>query len=380
MINRRLYLFLGRFNSQKVDQLQDDVFRRSHEFGEVDPQNGHVGVVYEKLLAMCEQRSLQSFALIIGSGEPLTAMSVAAVLQRLDGGFDGAIDGDDAQRIADSGVQVLRESTQVWVLAARHRFVAVRFRFSRYDPGLQLLGKLCVAHRWIDSGELHRLFAQLRESNGFTATGRLIATELIAHVNTEVMHDHRDTRGAGPVRTENCEERRVGMVGVLGVVEESRLTPFASADVGFRWQLPDHPTIGHVNRNRFFFNVLALDQCLVPALNDPPKVVVDVMLLMPIAPRQMSIQRFHRRAAANHEGVGSIDVVGAINMLTDFRGRMFSGVEMLTTEVRHSPVFRELAGKLVETLNEAIPEARVVFKDNVRVDSLKETLLKNQQM
>ena len=186
---------------------------------------GTSGCSSMKLLAMLRATIAASVShSLVGAGKPLTAMPVASVLQRLDGGFDWAIDGDDAQRITDAGVQVLRESTQMRVLAAGHRLVTVGFGLSRYDPGLQLLGELFVSHRWIDRRETHRFLAKLRQTNGFAATSRFVATEFVAHVNAEVMHHHRDTRRAGAVWTENGEEWRVGMVGVLGVVEESCLT------------------------------------------------------------------------------------------------------------------------------------------------------------
>ena len=59
---------------------------------------------------------------------------------------------------------------------------------------------------------------------------------------------------------------------------------------------------------------------------------------------------------------------------------MLSSVKMLTAEIREPPVFREFADELVESFNEVFAESRVVFKDNVRVDSFEQTLFKDQQM
>ena len=78
-----------------------------------------------------------------------------------------------------------------------------------------MLGQLLVADHRIGRRETHRFFAKLCESNCFAAAGRFVATELVAHVNAEMMHDHRNARGARAMRPEHGKERCVGVVGVL---------------------------------------------------------------------------------------------------------------------------------------------------------------------
>ena len=45
---------------------------------------------------------------------------------------------------------------------------------------------------------------------------------------------------------EDGEERRVAVVGILGIVEEPGLGPLATADIGLGRQLADEPAIGGV--------------------------------------------------------------------------------------------------------------------------------------
>ena len=67
-------------------------------------------------------------------------------------------------------------------------------------------------------------------------------------------------------------------------------------------------------------------------------------------------------------------------MIRDFLRRMFSGIEMLTTEVSQTPVRGELANKLLDCLCEVRLEPCVVFKDHVRINALKQTLFENEQV
>ena len=90
---------------------------------------------------------------------------------------------------------------------------------------------------------------------------------------------------------EDGEERRVAVVGCLGIVEESGLGPLATADVGLGRQLADEPAIGGVNRNRLLLDVLALNQGFISPLSQSPQVMIDMMLQMPIVPVQVTVQQ-----------------------------------------------------------------------------------------
>ncbi len=50
-------------------------------------------------------------------------------------------------------------------------------------------------------------------------------------MNAQMMHDHCDATCATAMRPEDGEERSVAVVGILGIVEESGLGPFATTDV-----------------------------------------------------------------------------------------------------------------------------------------------------
>ena len=117
------------------------------------------------------------------------------------------------------------------VLATCHGPIANGFCLPRYNPGLELLAQLTVGRLRIDRWESHRLFTELGEADGFTASGRFIATEFVTHVDAQMMHNHRHATGATAMGSEDGEERSVAVVGVLGIIEESRLRPFATADV-----------------------------------------------------------------------------------------------------------------------------------------------------
>ena len=152
----------------------------------------------------------------------------------------------------------------------------------------------------------------------------------------------------GEAMQDAADNNPSGMVSVLGVIEESRLTPFATADVRFSRQLPDEPTIGRVDRDRLALDVLPLNKRLVAALDETSEMMVDVMLGVPIVPSQMPIQRLHVVAATDHESVGAIDVVRAVDVLADFLRRVLSGVQVLAAEVGQSPIRRQLVDELDE--------------------------------
>ena len=53
---------------------------------------------------------------------------------------------------------------------------------------------------------------------------------------------------------------------------------------------------------------------------------------------------------------------------------------MLTAEIRHAPVGRQLGDELLQSLAEVVAESGVVFKHNVRVDVFEQALFENQQV
>ena len=91
---------------------------------------------------------------------------------------------------------MFREAAQVRVFGTGDRFVTVRFGFAGDDPGFQFLRELVVGHDRIDRWESHCFFAKLGQADRFAAAGGFVARELVAHVDAEVMHDHRDARRA----------------------------------------------------------------------------------------------------------------------------------------------------------------------------------------
>ena len=163
-------------------------------------------------------------------------------------------------------MKVANEATEVRVLAGGDGFVAVRFGFTLDDPGLQLLHELVIGPNGGDRRESHGALAELGQADCFTSAGCFVARELVAQVDAEVMHDHRDAGGTGSVRAEDREEGRIAVVGVLGVVEKAGLFPLAAADVGFGGKLADHPSIGRVDGDRFFVDVFALNEGLIATL------------------------------------------------------------------------------------------------------------------
>ena len=137
------------------------------------------------------------------------------------------------------------------------------------------------------------------------------------------------------------------MIGVSRVVEKPRLIPFATTDIRLGWQLSDHPTVRRIDRNRLTLDVLSLNERFVATLDEAAEMMVDVMLGVPIVPGQMSVQGFHVVTATDHESVGAIDVVRAVDVLADFVRRMFSRVQVLAAEVGHSPIRRQLVDELI---------------------------------
>lgn len=277
-------------------------------------------------------------------------------------------------------MQVFGKAAQMRVLGSGDRFVSVRFGFAGDDPGFEFLRQLIVGHDRIDCWETHRLFAKLSESDGLATAGGLVPRELVAHVDAEVVHDHRDARRAGSVRAEDREEGGVRMVGVSRVIEKAGLFPLAPADVRFGGQLPNEPTIGRVNGDGFFVDVLALHQCLIATLGDSSEVMVDVVLGVPIVPMEVTIESFHVLATTDHERVRAIDVVRTIDAVADSLRRMFARVEVLAAEVRQSPIGRQFINVGLDGCGEIVDEAGVVFKDDVAVDTFEQTLFQDQAM
>jgi len=273
---------------------------------------------------------------------------------------------------------MVHEPTQMRILRPGDCLVAVGFRFATDDPRLEHLSQLVVADIRIAKRETHHLFAKLCQSDRFSASRRFVAAELVSHVDAQVMHDHRDARRSGAVGAEHGEKRCVRMICVSGVIEESRLTPFATADVRLGWQLPDEPPIRCVNPDGFLLNVLPLDQSLVASLDQSTEVMVDVMLGMPIVPSQMTIERLHRITTAHHKRVRAIHVVRSIDMFANLVRRVLAGVEVLAAEIRHSPVGRQFRDELLQPLAKVVPESCVIFKDDIRVDVFEQTLFENQ--
>ncbi len=270
------------------------------------------------------------------------------------------------------------KATQMRVLTAGDRFVAIGFGFALDDPGLEFLGQLMIGPNGIDRRETHRIFTQLSQPDRFASARGFVARQLVTHVNSEVMHDHGNAGGSRSMRAEHGKEWRVTVVGVAGVVEETGLFPLSSADVRLGRKLAHHPAIGRVDGDRFLLDVLALNEGLVPTLSQTAEVMVDVVPLLPIVPVKMSVQGLHVLATADHEGMRAIDVVGSIDVFADSLRRMLAGKQVLPAEVSESPVGRQLLGVLLESLCKVFDEPRVVFKDHVRIDALDQTLLENQ--
>jgi hypothetical protein len=123
------------------------------------------------------------------------------------------------------------------ILTASHGSITNGFCFASYDPSLELLGELTVRDPGIDRWESHRLFTEVRKPDCLASSGCFVATKFVAHMNAQMMHDHCDATCATAMGPEDCEERRVAVVGILGIVKKSRLRPFATADVGLGWKL-----------------------------------------------------------------------------------------------------------------------------------------------
>ena len=216
-------------------------------------------------------------------------MSAASILKGSNRGFDWAIDGYDSQRVTECLVEMIGESAKMRILAACHGLIANGFCFPRYDPGLELLAELTVGDLGVDRWESHRLFTKVRKPDCLASSGCFVATEFVAHVNAQMMHDHCDAAGATAMWPEDGKERSVAVVGILGIVKESRLRPFATADVRFGRKLAHEPAIRRVNRDRLFLDILTLDQGFIAPLSQSPEVVIDVMFHMPVIPVQVTI-------------------------------------------------------------------------------------------
>jgi len=182
------------------------------------------------------------------------------------------------------------------------------------------------------------------------------------------------------MRAKHREEGCVRVVGISGVVEEPSLIPLATANVRLRRQLSHHPAIGRVDRDRFSLHVLTLNQCLVTTLNEAAEMVVNVVFVVPIVPRQVSIQGFHVVTTPHHERMRAIDVVRSIDVFIHLLRRMLAGVQVLSTEIRQSPVGRQFFNELLHLLGEVFRETGVVLEDDIRIDVFTQALFQNQQV
>src|SRR6056297_3562090 len=126
---------------------------------------------------------------------------------------------------------MLGEAAQMWILSTGDGAVSTGFGLAGDDPAFQLARQFLVTKHRVDGWKRHRFLAQCCEPDRSTAAGSRAPSELMAHVDAEVVHDHGHAGRAGAVRDEDGEEGNVRMVGVAGVIEEPRLIPFATADV-----------------------------------------------------------------------------------------------------------------------------------------------------
>lgn len=76
--------------------------------------------------------------------------------------------------------------------------------------------------------------------------------------------------------------------------------------------------------------------------------------------------------------MGTVNVVGSIDMLRDFMGWMLGGIKMLTAEIGQPPVGWKLGNELIKPCKKVGCEPRIVFEDDVGIDSLKQALFKDQ--
>ncbi len=111
--------------------------------------------------AMFQKRTLEFVAGVIAGCEPLAWMSATSILKGSNRGFDWAIDCDDSQRVTEGFVEVVRESTEMRILATC-LCGPNGFCFASYDPSFQLFGELTVGDLGIDRWESHRLFTEVR--------------------------------------------------------------------------------------------------------------------------------------------------------------------------------------------------------------------------
>ncbi len=65
------------FDAEELNQVLDDFFGAGRKFGELDLEDGHIGMSGDEGVAMFKQTALQFFALLVSSGEPLAAIFLA---------------------------------------------------------------------------------------------------------------------------------------------------------------------------------------------------------------------------------------------------------------------------------------------------------------
>ena len=68
--------------------------------------------------------------------------------------------------------------------------------------------------------------------------------------------------------------------------------------------------------------------------------------------------------------MGTVNVVGSIDMLRDFMGWMLGGIKMLTAEIGQPPVFWKLGNELIKPCKKVGCESCVVFEDDIRIDAV----------
>ncbi len=148
-----------------------------------------------------------------------------------------AIHGYDSAVSYKSFVEVVCEAAEMRILPRSHGSITNGFCFASYDPSLELLGELTVRILGSVAGialPFHRgSLARLPRLHRLPHSHRVRCP-----CERPMMHDHCDAAGATAMGPEDSEERRVAVVGILGIVEESGLGPLATADVGLGRQLP----------------------------------------------------------------------------------------------------------------------------------------------
>jgi hypothetical protein len=76
----------------------------------------------------------------------------------------------------------------------------------------------------------------------------------------------------------------------------------------------------------------------------------------------------------------AIDIKWSVNVLANLLRRMFSSVEMLTTEIGESPIVWEFCDILLKLLSKLGAKTSVILEDNIRIDSFNQTFFKDEQV